>query len=641
MQNVTHYSKYCTLCGNCAAICPSNAVCIKKEFVSVNENCTHCGLCIKNCPGYEFNYNEFNYSLFGKTNIPYSNHIGHYKDILIGKSLDNKILKKASSGGIVTTILIKALEKKLVDGAIITTFDSDFSPITKIAATKQEILDSPGSKYTITSPNKLIKELEKGKTYAFVGLPCQIQGIRLLQKNNHLLAKQIKFCIGIFCGRTMSSEAVDYIFKKLKISSADVKSFSYRSGSWPKGFFVETSSKQYFLHKYYYDLFNLMFNPKRCLVCPDYTNEFADVSVGDCWLREKKGYSTIIARSKEGKKLISNAKNEIQFQRSNVEDLVKTHPNFKYKEGALIRGRWLGIFPTYHLQIKEYNYLKTKIFYLIIKGLMTRTAKKIVNLLPLKLIGFAVHTRRWLAGLPRNWALEDVGDHWDRTEDYDDINKKTYSYFRRFTDGDRLSDIKSGSYILDICCRTGNGAIYFAKQRNVYGICMDVSDKMLKIAGDALKQENINFTTRKFMDYNLPAKDNEFDAVLCFETIEHIPDVWAFTKELNRVIKPGGEAIITMPNFLWEPIHWFAAVIGIHHSEGPHRFLQRKKAIKIIKDAGFSIKKEETTVLIPYGPKFLTDFGEKMENIFKNSLMPLLGLRRIFICEKIDGIKND
>ncbi len=235
----------------------------------------------------------------------------------------------------------------------------------------------------------------------------------------------------------------------------------------------------------------------------------------------------------------------------------------------------------------------------------------------------------------RNWTLADVGEHWDMTEDYDNINKKTYSYFRRFVDGERLSAIKSGSHILDICSRTGNGAAYFAAKRNVSGVCMDVSARMLKIAEERFKPANLAFTTKKFWDYNLPAGDNEFDAVLCFETIEHIPDVSAFMHELGRVVKPGGELILTTPNYLWEPIHLFAAVSGIHHSEGPHRFLRRREALKIILDSGFRVKKEETTVLIPYAPKCLTDIGEKLEGIFKNTLMPFFGLRRVFICEKI------
>lgn len=235
----------------------------------------------------------------------------------------------------------------------------------------------------------------------------------------------------------------------------------------------------------------------------------------------------------------------------------------------------------------------------------------------------------------------DVAAHWDRTENYDDINKKTYSYFRRFTDGERLSDIKQGDYILDICCRTGNGAVYFAEKRNVHGVCMDVSDKMLAIASHAIKTNVIDFMTKKFIDYNLPAGDNEFNAVLCFETIEHIPGILSFMKELNRVLKLKGELILTTPNFLWEPVHWFAAFTGIHHSEGPHRFLRRKEVLSLIEKTGFAVKKEETTVLIPYGPKSLTDFGEKLEQLFKNSLMPFLGLRRIFICEKIKECINE
>ena len=53
-----------------------------------------------------------------------------------------------------------------------------------------------------------------------------------------------------------------------------------------------------------------------------------------------------------------------------------------------------------------------------------------------------------LAGIikgSKNWSLEVVGAHFDHTADYDDINKETYSYFRRFTD----------SYILDVAVPQG------------------------------------------------------------------------------------------------------------------------------------------------------------------------------------------
>jgi len=236
----------------------------------------------------------------------------------------------------------------------------------------------------------------------------------------------------------------------------------------------------------------------------------------------------------------------------------------------------------------------------------------------------------------RNWTIEDVGKHWDKTTDYDDINERTYSYARRFADGYRMSCIRDSAYVLDISCRTGNGTAYFAERKqNLKFVCCDCTKKMLEIAATQLKEKKIDFEAKLFTSLDLPFKDETFDNVLSFETVEHMPDPAKFIKEIARVTKKGGEVIITCPNRLWEPIHAFAAKTGIHHSEGPHKFLHHSEAKRYIKEAGLRIKKEETTVLIPYGPRFITKTGEIVEKIFKKTLMPMLGLRRIFVCEKI------
>jgi len=232
------------------------------------------------------------------------------------------------------------------------------------------------------------------------------------------------------------------------------------------------------------------------------------------------------------------------------------------------------------------------------------------------------------------WTLKDVAEHWDRTEDYDDINKSTYSYFRRFTDSFKMSCVKDNDYMLDICCRTGNGAVYYAKRRKIKGIAMDVSDKMLNIASHFFRRENVNFKTKRFISYPLPLKDNSFDVVLSLETIEHMPYPQTFIKELYRVLKPGGELILSTPNVLWEPVHWFAAVTGIHHSEGPHRFIPRKKLLKFLRKAGFKIKNEKTTVLFAFGPRWFTRVGELIEQSIGEQLRRIICLRRIFICRK-------
>jgi ubiquinone/menaquinone biosynthesis C-methylase UbiE len=49
---------------------------------------------------------------------------------------------------------------------------------------------------------------------------------------------------------------------------------------------------------------------------------------------------------------------------------------------------------------------------------------------------------------------------------------------------------------------------------------------------------------------HLPFPDKAFDAVICSETIEHIPDDAAVVRELARVLRPRGWLFFTAPN-LW------------------------------------------------------------------------------------------
>ncbi|MGD2205743.1 MAG: hypothetical protein PVH17_03095, partial [Anaerolineae bacterium] len=110
------------------------------------------------------------------------------------------------------------------------------------------------------------------------------------------------------------------------------------------------------------------------------------------------------------------------------------------------------------------------------------------------------------------------------------------------------------------------------------------------------------------------------------------PDPHRLLRELARVVKPGGTVIVTTPNTLWEPIHWLAAVTGLHHSEGPHRDISRREILEGLAAAELGVVAERTSVLIPAGPRFLTRFGAKLEDWLPDSALRVIALRRMFLC---------
>lgn len=241
--------------------------------------------------------------------------------------------------------------------------------------------------------------------------------------------------------------------------------------------------------------------------------------------------------------------------------------------------------------------------------------------------------RHWLRP---HWHFADVGSHWDAVEDYDEINEETYSYFRRFVDGLRLSDMPDNAAVLDICARTGNGTLYFHEHGKVgTAVCADVSPMMGDICTRRLKDGGLErFAWIQLFDYTLPFADASFDAILCFETVEHFSRPERLVMELGRVIRPGGVMVLTTPNLLWEPIHALAAITELHHSEGPHRFIRYKRLQKMVADAGFQVEAAETTVAIPSGPPALVELGEWIERQTQHWLMPWIGLRHVLICRR-------
>ena len=104
--------------------------------------------------------------------------------------------------------------------------------------------------------------------------------------------------------------------------------------------------------------------------------------------------------------------------------------------------------------------------------------------------------------------------------------------------------LKTGERVLDCSSGCGEGSLILgSKEVEVYG--GDIDAKQVKIAEQHCKG-NLNIKFQVVDITQQPFEDHFFDTVVCLETIEHVNEHNCL-KEINRVLKPGGLAIISTP----------------------------------------------------------------------------------------------
>ena len=358
------------------------------------------------CAGKEFDFPKYNETIYGKDS-KFHQYTGAYKNIYIGYSNDKKIRKNSASGGIISSVLIWLLENKKIDGAVVLGM-SETEPWMNepfIATTKEEILSAAQSKYTISSVNEILPEIEKfnGKL-AYVGLPGQVQSIRKLQAVNDVSVKNIEYIFGPFYGNTLHFSSVISFLRSYGVKNyRQINKLYFRYGEWPGNMRAELKTGRVIelpkFHANYLIPFHIL---KNSLLCTDLSNEFTDISGGDAWApvyeERGKGFSIVFSRSDKGQQILDEMLQDgwLTLDPIDVNEAITIHSHGYdlKKRGAFIRmkfRKWLGKEnPDYGYIIKGFSvsrYIMEFLTDALFVVLGTKPARFLVEKIPPHTIG--------------------------------------------------------------------------------------------------------------------------------------------------------------------------------------------------------------------------------------------------------------
>lgn len=314
---------YCTGCGLCHSVSGVSFKNDEKGFKCPEINESVVPLLKEVCPAAGNALNKYSDgSIWGRVKYAY-----------LGNATDENVRFKASSGGVITALCLYLIEKNVVDGVIQTRKSSEDPRLTEtiISENREDVLSCCGSRYTTSSPlMNIIQQVKPGKTYAFVGKPCDISALRMYQiESSETWVKQIKYMLTFYCAGQPSLNANNRLLSALGCDDVkDCVDLRYRGYGWPGKAVAKLKDGSVNTMDYERLWMKILGRETRriCRFCTDGTGEYSDISCGDAWylnnankpdFTERPGRNIIFARTDEGISLMEAA---IKEGYVNVED---------------------------------------------------------------------------------------------------------------------------------------------------------------------------------------------------------------------------------------------------------------------------------------------------------------------------------
>ena len=310
MEEVVKPGK-CVGCAACISICPVDVFDYvdEKPVETRASACVDCVLCAEVCPVLRPPDNDMQ-EFIDLQEPSIDEGYGPYAYAMYARSTDPGILEKCQDGGIVSAIILHQMEKGELKGAIL----GDVYPenrqigLHKLARTREEVLNCAASRYTY-SPNTLALQEAMQQDIgpiAVVGVPCQIDGVRLQQNSSIRLnvsswyRKNITLTFGLFCSESFTNESIDKLGEIIGEDPSTIENINIKGKV-----IIRLDNKE--IKTVSLKRYREWARPA-CLYCLDYGAENADIGAGgiglDGWtytlIRTKRGHEAFQAALADG-----------------------------------------------------------------------------------------------------------------------------------------------------------------------------------------------------------------------------------------------------------------------------------------------------------------------------------------------------
>ena len=311
----------CCGCGICAAVCPVGAITMGIEQNGRSEpciadKCVSCGVCLALCPQYKPEVENGEERLL---------------DCKLVKSQNPEILRNATSGGFVTTLVQSLLQNSDYESAFLVD-SSNYRGVvqTRRVDAGEDLASTQKSRYIqIAHTEELAYILShREEKVVLVGTPCYFQGFLKvvdrygLNRNNYLL-------IGLFCDRTMTAHVWDYFDSVFADGSLEAMHFrSKEQNGWPGGVTLFPGNREK-MELPRAERMNIKdyFMPRSCLDCMDKLNAGADFSVGDDYITGKNGGpggNTLLIRTNRAAAIWERYKKLFEYRDCSIGEVIKS-----------------------------------------------------------------------------------------------------------------------------------------------------------------------------------------------------------------------------------------------------------------------------------------------------------------------------